>query len=428
MAEGDFNLDDLIAQIDQAGTKGVSSPSGLRFNPFPVTGIGGDGSTAALPPVQPEVRDEVRDFLFAALSSGEFTGATVIGDFGMGKTHLLRWIEKIINGAHVRPDGERLRAYYVSNPGIRPMDILMSVTKAIGEEEFRKMLWAVVAKDLRNHLARGGLIGLLAALGHGDRQPTLMQRDEHLDMLAHDETLDNLGKFQEHFKATYLPPRALNDYVTQALTQVSPNLDVVQAFTSMVIDEQMKAFTSWVSLTSTEGRQQLRVPQQDYFAAILNVLKQNGVGTVFLLIDEFEDVVGWRFSPRQRAEYLATLRLLIDANLMGFSLILGLIPEAWSVSRSIYPAIGDRMGQRVIELRPLTLDKAEELARRYLVTAREQGVENSLAPFSSKAIGRIAQITEGNARAFVSACYRVLAKYWSEPQIGAEDVDLVLSR
>lgn len=430
MQSTDIDLGDIIEDIAASSAKGGVSPAGLRFNPFPVTGIGGTGDEPVIPPLDDSVTRQVREFLRAALSSHSFTGMVVTGDFGFGKTHLLRWIERVVNTSTARVNGGAVRAYYVSNPGIRPMEVLMAVTRAIGQEEFRKMIWTVVAADLRARLDAGGLQSVHDALTAGSSQSLFSPQDDQLRELMQPDVLDSLGKFYQLYTSFTLSERALREHVWRALATVTDNLDVVRALTSVLLDDDLQAFSSWVSLISVDGRQQLRVPQPDYFAAILEIVKRNGIATAFLLIDEFEDAVGMRLTSRAQAEYLATLRLLIDAHVEDFSLVIALAPQAWEKTKDIYPAFTDRMNNRVVNLRPLDVARATELVRRYLRTARDQRVEDGasdgLAPFTTEAVNELAKLTGGNTRAFVSACYRVLQHCWEENSVDAAAVRSVI--
>lgn len=433
MAITPFTLDDIIQELERekqaSQTDKSPSPVGLKYNPFPVAGIG-DTDAKNIPPLEPAIADHIRGFLKAALESGKFTGMTVVGDFGMGKTHLLRWIEHVINSGTTKLRDQKVKAYYISNPGVRPMDILMAVTKAIGEENFRKMIWTIVAADLQQRMKEHGPKAIRSAFDVDAHQSLLGLTDEQVAAMMRNDALASFGKFRERYQAAFLPPRALRQYIGIVLRGVTPNLDVVQTLSSMLLDDEMKSFTSWIFLTSAEGRQQLKVPQADYFQAILEVIKRNGVGYIFLLVDEFEDITGTRFSPRHSAEYLATLRLLIDEHVSDFSLVVALVPRAWQITQELSPPLTDRLRSQIIDLQPLSLERAEEVVGRYLAQARGQdnGISvHDLRPFTREAIVAILGLTEGNIRAFVTACHRVLQHCWSSSEINGADVRSVLS-
>lgn len=430
MTDNSLEVSDLI-QVLQERIAAGPSPTGLQFNPFPVTGISAPGEVRVLSPVDPMLVDRVKEFLLTALQANQFTGMVVVGDFGFGKTHLLRWIEYLINGAGAEMPNNSVRAYYVSNPGIRPMEILMAVIRAIGEEEFRKMIWSVVASDLRTKYRRAGLPSILTAF-KVDQGSLLAPSEESLKALVNDDSLASLGIFRERYRATSLLSPPLRDYVASVLTTVSDNLDVVRALTSVLLDDEMTAFTSWISLSSSEAGKPLRIPQHDYFRAILRVLKENGLGRIFLLIDEFEDVIGMRLSVRQRAEYLATLRLLIDEHVHDFSLVVAMVPVAWEETKRLHPPVAERVagGDRPVDLLPLDRTRAQELVRRYLQQARTPkngSPHDSIAPFTSDAIAAMLQASSGNTRAFVSACYRVLQHSWKEASIDGNAARAVIN-
>ena len=418
MESGNINVDELIQEVASQIKADRSSASGLSYNPFPVSGISGTGDSPVLPPIAHEARAQVREFLSVALSSQKFVGLTVVGDYGLGKTHVLRWIEHIVNATRTKLGDRLIRAYYVSNPRGRPIDVLMAVTGAIGEEEFRKMLWSIVAQNIREQYKAGGTRAVRSMFqAENTNYGLLIADDKAVEELVDPDALTSLPQFRAAFSRTMLPPVALRVFVEKSLTEVPINRDVARAFVSMLLDDDIRAFSSWVSLTSSEAQKPVRVPQEDYFRSILAVLKRNGIGPVLLLIDEFEDVAGLRLTPRQRAEYLATLRLLIDAHIDDFGLVLALAPEAWTVTIETYSALSDRLGRRV-DLRPLSREHATELVTNYLAVARgSKSVDDPIAPFTQEAIAALVRRSKGNTRAFLSACYQVLHRNWESEVI-----------
>ncbi len=64
----DIDLDEIIQEIEGSRDPGHASPVGLLRNPFLFTGIGGVGNQL-IPPLEPAVSLQVREFLRAALSS-----------------------------------------------------------------------------------------------------------------------------------------------------------------------------------------------------------------------------------------------------------------------------------------------------------------------------------------------------------------------
>src|SRR5205823_395858 len=125
---------------------------------------------------------------------------------GMGKTHLLRWIEHFINSGTAKLNGKAIKAYYISNPGVRPMDILMAVTKAIGEEEFRKMIWTIVAQNLQRTAREGGPAAIRSTFTMAAKQSLLNVSDEQAVALVQADALASFGKFREYYHKAFLPP------------------------------------------------------------------------------------------------------------------------------------------------------------------------------------------------------------------------------
>ena len=121
----------------------VRQPSvalGLTHNPFPVTGVTGSGESAGGPFYLSKAnKAALEEFVGAAIRGQEFCGMAILGEYGSGKTALLKYFEH--QAARAQAGGRPIGAYYVSNPGTSFADILQSMTRAIEREVLQKYAW-----------------------------------------------------------------------------------------------------------------------------------------------------------------------------------------------------------------------------------------------------------------------------------------------
>jgi len=403
-------------------------PLNLPANPFPLASIASVELAPYFPPVRPRVRSELEGFLRTTSRSRRFAGLRVIGDFGFGKTHLLRWLEY-----HINQSGKgKIRAFYIDNPGLSPRELLFALTRGIGEEELRKQIWLIILAEFANQsVAQGSAFTesfFPSRRGVPPFQPSLFpQFADRLRELSSSESISNYQLFIRRFNDLKLDKERLKDFGAEALAPIVENLEVVRQLISFALDEKYSAFKSWMALSSGEVRGSLLVPQRDHFRAIINVLKHNEVQYLYLLADEFEDITSARLTKRKQAEYYAALRILIDSHLQDFALIIAVTEGGWKDLISVYPAIEKRFSH-FVSLTPLEKAEAGVLVQQYLDFSRRgseyQDLLGQLTPFTPEAIAALHSSLDRNPRTIIGFCHRLIEQC-VDRKLTSIDADLV---
>lgn len=403
-------------------------PLNLPANPFPLASIASVDLAPYFPPVRPHVQSEIEDFLRTTSRSHRFAGLRVIGDFGFGKTHLLRWLEY-----HINQSGKgKIRAFYIDNPGLSPRELLFAMTRGIGEEELRKQIWLIILREFANQSAAKGSAFAESFFpsrrGVPPLQPSLLPwLDDRLRELSSNETLSNYQLFIWRFNDLKLDKERLKDFAAEALVPIVQNLEVVRQLISFALDEKYSAFKSWMTLSSGEVRTSLLVPQQDHFRAIINVLKHDEVHYLYLLADEFEDITSARLTKRKQAEYSTALRILIGKNLQDFALIIAVTERGWKDLISVYPPIEERFSH-FVSLTPLKKTEVRVLVQQYLDFSRRdsqyQDFLGRLTPFAPEAIAALHRSLDRNPRTIIGFCHR-LVEHCLDRKLTSIDADLV---
>ncbi len=423
MEEDILGLDKLASEIDTRRSQEAYQHIHLAFNPFPVAGTrAGDiqipdlasGQDAAVtiplfPPLDPGQLQTIRDFVSSTLRIQQFAGLMVVGDYGFGKSHLLRFIEHRINSFQGEIRGGKIRAFYIKNPSTKPQDLLFALTKSIGEDEFWKITWSIILEEVRRFCLDQGFDQLAEALFADE--PLLIPPTDKLKRSLDEEALSNAQLFLQRCKQLGITEKALSAFSVGLLRRHLDSLDVINQMVAIAFGEGYSSFESWMSLTSPEAKRPVKIPKLDHFDAILKILHLHGVSFVYMLIDEFEDIAGVRVSARQRAEYAATLRMFIDAQLQNFAMVRAITAAGLNIVRETYPPFVDRF-THTIDLRPLSVDQARSMAVRYLNLARGPAPfsqwRGQLMPFTDDALNEITTRARGNPRAILSICHRAI--------------------
>jgi hypothetical protein len=400
----------------------------LPGNPFPFASVAVAETASVHPPLRGEQLEEITRFLRSTIETGHFAGLRVVGDYGFGKTHLLRWLEHQINTA-----GQgRLLALYVQNPGTTPREFVTRFTAAIGLEELKKRIWVPLLNALRIDFLANGRQLTARLRGNGKSQnmlqPTLFEFDPAPTVNVED--FDSRQKLLDTLRPN---PERLREYCLDVLTRELDNYGMARALVDIAVASESSAFRAWTSITSNESPKGATISHEEQFRGILKLLRLTDVRRTYLLFDELEDITSSRLSKRAQAEYQAVLKMLIDQNLNEFALVIAVTENGLNEMRKIYPPFVDRLTHRV-DLLPLSEQDGVQMVERYMSEAREgtafEALDNRLFPFAPDGVAVILGFVNRNPRAFLGFCHRILS--WGSqkgvPVFNAEAVNAYLQQ
>ena len=318
---------------------------------------------------------------------GTSTHAVVVGGYGNGKTHLLKYLKHLVNEQTSESDPQDL-AIYVHSPGENFRQLYTTVMISLGHHFVQEIVWRYL-----------GFICL--------RHENLLQlKDNHKLALKKDGR--NLKKIVE--KGDLL----LSNIVAKAkddLLQKIRLLDYATAILHLVFDEY--SFLAWKWLTAEDmpydQRKELGLSMSinnderalRAFLSLKALLEEAGYGLLVLLIDEFEVIVS--LPERNRQKVLNEIRHLIDSLPSRLCVFLACAPEAWRIIIEHYHAFLERF-THIVFLTPLNLAQTEQLIIAYLNAARHKTHQTSPAPFSHESIELIHKLGSGNVRTTLKLC------------------------
>lgn len=400
------------------------NPYGLQFNPFP---LGGNYPESYLPYtyVNPSNKARITDFLLSTFMREEFNGLLIRGEYGSGKSHMLHYARDTVL---TQPFfGKQALCFLVNNPSVAPEDILLSMLREVKLAVVQDLVFAPVAQSLKEKY-EGDMTSFLNAftnfgkslfdkndLDPFDGQDIFRLSYREFAKLLHDKHLVlDKGAFQAFAREILSNRTTITEQITEDLIQLI-------SATESQNSRSWEVFIS--SRLMSSKRSTLGV--EYYLEAFLQLFKYSGIRHIYLLVDELEDLRTVRLSPKAAADYLATLRKMIQHNYRMFSFVLACTRDAWDELLSLYPAIQDRF-PIVIDLLPSNADY-KEVVKTYLTEARVEGREiaDPWFPFTEDAIDEVINKRGGVIRHVLTDLRTVLdvaAQNNVRPKINADFV------
>jgi hypothetical protein len=354
---------------------------GLRFNPFePAT----SGAPLGLGLWVPERWHTRMQELLDTLETGQGVKALAIqGEYGSGKTYLLRWLEFVELPFH-----RRIRPYFFDNPGVQFYDLANSLLRQVGRYEFAKMLWEYLSPELPG-----------------------FQMDLFEQSLI--SWLRSVKKFKREHNALEVMAKAIKERNITSDDEIAYRLGQIVVGT---FDQPYFEYQDFVA-----GRRGAIVAEKEeapYFTAIIRILKEAGHSTaIAFLIDEFEEIsLQKRLTQKQAYDYLATIKRLINvARDEDFWLIVTMTPEAANKTQQLEPSLWDRFtshGAYEFQIPPLSREEATELLRWRLSKAQPPDKEppTPYFPFPEDFASILRPTTISSPRRLVKVAFYAIAE------------------
>lgn len=349
---------------------------GLEFNPFEPSAAGPPLKGPLSPPTA--LAEQTRAILDAHQTGGGTKALIVTGEYGTGKTCLLRWLH-----TDVLPD-RRIKSFYFDNPGVQFYDLANALLRTIGRKDFAKFIWELAGPSVSAPY--------------------------------------NLDLFQSGFEAyVTAQSKRLQPDLTQPLQDairaagITADEEIAHCLARIVTDAVRKPYFEYRDFVPRQ--QGSLVPEAEeapYFRAILKTIsKGTNAQAVAFLIDEFEEIgLQKRLTRRASHDYLATLKRLINLSEspdLEFLIVLSMTPDSYQTTVEMDPALAARFANR-ISIDPLSRQHAAALIRARLSAARSASANRantSLSPFPDDIGFRPA--TYSNPRRLVKTCFYAIS-------------------
>ena len=356
----------------------------LRFNPFEPAASGVPIFNGLWIPDR--WATPLRGFLDEMQHTQGAKAFAILGEYGSGKTYLLRWLER------EELPKRRVRAFFFDNPGVQFYDLANTLMRQLGREEFAKALWEFLDPRLQGF------------------QPSLFGRS-----------------FQEWLRA--IKEHRREEDAVRELSQrlqekgIASDEEIRHKLARLIMETYERPYFEYRDFVA--GRRGALVPEKEeapYFAAILRALRlTGGAKSVAFLIDEFEEIsLQKRLTKRQAHEYLATMKQLINmTEREQFWIFVAMTPQAAEITEQLEPALWERFishGEHRFQIPPLNMEDAKKLVAHRLAAARPEGDSgpDSLFPFPENLVELLREDVYSSPRRLVKVCSVAVARAASE--------------
>lgn len=396
----------------------------LDFNPFPVTGIAREETL--FPPIREQVRDHVIEYIRSTYKLQEYGGLAIIGDYGMGKSHILRYLNEKINKILGRKAENPVIAVYIDNPGMNARRLVQSILENIGLDELRKYLGIMILDQFESNFHREGERFLKKFL---PRQLPLLDK-KSFESLMTEPNRSTFFAFLDEYKKRGYDLKKMQNFVRKTIFEnMIQDTVAAEQFTSLLFGDEFSIYRSWESITGDlKTRQSSEKSQRQFFRGVIKILKEQGYVHLYVMLDEFEDItISRRISKPKAAEYLSMIRLFVDEHIPEISIVLGTAPKGWEQVKKQLPALASRF--REIRLTPLSAEQMKKIMINYLNLARAEKskfskFKGSITPFSEHTLKTLVKACGGNIRSLLMTCHRLI-EYAAEKKATAIDNKLL---
>jgi len=342
---------------------------GLCCNPFPYVGV--PDEKALLYANRRKELKEVEECIKSSLD-GTSVHLVLIGSYGNGKTHTLKFIKK-----EIEAQLPNVIAGYLPSPGDKLLSLYSNFIYEFGLENLERLVWEFLefcsgTKNLRKRVNEGEVL-LPEILEIGKKR--LFNEIKYTDFA--NGLLRITMEDTKFISWKYLCGEPI-------VHEQRRDIDVVTC-----IDNDDKALRAFLS--------------------IKKIFHLTGKRTICLCIDEFESIE--YLHPLLKQKMLNNVRHLIDLCPSGLCLVIGCAPEIWVDIVKQYHAFSERIFRQVT-LKALEKEDFQAFFISYLKSYRLNGVsgESIVFPFTEDAINEIHQMAEGNIRRALMFCNRAIDK------------------
>jgi hypothetical protein len=319
----------IIKEVKEIKIEKDYSILGLKFNPFPPAGIPHYPFLPFLPPLDPGDNGTIQNFITSTYSTYEkeefinYAGLAIVGDYGMGKTHLMEYTKILIEWLNEKKDKFSAATCFIDRPEESPQRVIHHIVEQIGPDTIRKYVWRILIDEFQ-------MDGVSFYEKFRPRQQTWDQtpsgrKDNKWDKLFAEPTRSNYLEFLKNFREMQGDLKLLQEVAREIIKRkIILDETLADRYLSLIFPEK-KADTSWEILAGYISAKDLQRKEVKFLNSIVRILRENGFNLLYVFIDEFEDVS--KIKGAKLTNYLTTLNTLIN-NERSWAVITSLTEDA----------------------------------------------------------------------------------------------------
>jgi len=386
----------------------------LKANPFPAMGIPEEVPLTTAD--RKEIIDRFREDLRRTIFEGKSSVIVVTGDYGAGKSHLLKYCKYRVNTQLLTSTNKSI-AVYIKSAGRNFKDLYLYFIDDIG-------------RDFLTNYA----VGIIKSY--------VEKNESKMREYLYDKTLQQVTRLASVDTDRLLKGMQFYDFLHDlAGTYEGPRNFIMNALLCLAHPDYSSIAWQWFvgEKLSSDEKQMIKVDDsiedakdaQKAFGAMIRLFRQFGFMAIVLLMDEFEKFT--LIPKNRRDEYMDEIRHFLDENPSGICYMIGVTPTAYKTLTETPSALTRRLSGTEFELRFFKLQDVEELVSRYIQIGRMENANLEsvvrkhpnttpfIYPFTDDALRRIDQRSKGLVSSIVKLCRESI-------EIGIESKSEVIDR
>jgi len=375
----------------------------LKRNPFPAIGV---PSSDILITVDRNTEIErFRNVISELLDYGTAIITVLVGEYGSGKSHLLKVFKSSINAQFLSQDNGALAAY-VKSPGEDFRNFFLAFIEDVGRSPLTQYSEEVVRGYLEKNKKEAE-----SYIYSEEARKTFRKGDYDIGKLLQSCTHIDLFK---KIKAEHFPDVSAGDLVYAFLTLSHPDHSskAWRWFLGEHLDKEEKASAS-IEMTIDDDEIAYAM-----FQSFVILLKAIGITSLVIAVDELEKITFIHAS--KRVTYQDFLRRMIDDHTKNLCFYFAIAPRQWTELTKEPTALVRRLAGNWYLLENFDRDYTKELIEKYLYSARLEGFssrdakskfgdcEPSLCPFTNESVDAVQKLSGGLVSSIILICRKLL--------------------
>jgi len=402
----------------------------LRANPFPMVGIA-SGSDPDTPPLGTQNLKDLHSFVASTYQADKFGAFAILGEYGFGKTYVLRHLHNRINeGLHNRGK-DRGISIYIDSPRPTAADFAYEMLRGFGIEKFLVILWRILLVDFKREIRSKGDDFVKTLLPKKAQYRFFQDPPEAVLKEMASESMVSPLPFLDRILQSGVDLKRLGEHFKGKLAEFFLVRDLQERLSSFGSQSRaLNCFNEWKDFLDLDLKRLLKKQEKEisFIRSFLTVLATSGFRMIYVLIDEFENSL---LAPTRliRRMYCHNLRELFDSCGDLMSVIIAIQPGAWVTIEKESPAFRARFS-RVIEIDNVSREELKRIVKTYLNRERvpNSSYVDTFYPFEEDTLDEIRNFSLENLRVCLESCF-VLIEYAAENtevrEIGPDLIELL---
>lgn len=380
----------------------------LKQNPFPALAI--PEEKPSITADRQQARDKFVNVIGNLRKEGESSVVIFIGDYGSGKSHLLRVFATAI-GEQLYNIKDGVFPIFLRSPGKNFLEYAIEAFTGVGLSKMTEISHKLVEEYISKNQNR------VKSLIHKSHQPKFESGNYVLeDLLEETQVLD---LFKE-MRAKMLPSVKDEDflYAFLALSHKSSRMNAWNWFSGSYLSKDEKERIMVSNLNDDSRRAKI------FLKDFVDILMKIGFQSIVFLIDEFEKTT--LIPSKQRQNFHDDIRDIIDEFPKKVALFFAITPHAWQQIEKEPSALTRRLRSNLVYLTKFDEKDIKELIQKYLAMARTEkdmdkikdkfpGCKPEFAPFTEEALKEILEESEGLVSDILEKCRMILEFFVDHP-------------